>query len=110
MFWRIKTDLINRDDPECDRTGVSSGTLVPGSKLYTFKLYDDDGEHYFTGECDAEAVFADEGGIYDCLRWQERDTGCTDLRMKTEDLKALAPASAEIYDRLDKAGWQPLFG
>lgn len=116
--WKITEDKISDGDLPT-RVGWGQGTLSPDDVTYEFKLYDDDGEHYYSGVCNAESYgYADDGrdgSLYNAWRWAETDAGATDLRMKLVDLERIHGAessTAAIFRdkiaRLD--GWCSIFG
>jgi hypothetical protein len=59
--------------------------------VVSFRLYDDDGELYYTGEIDREAHDNAEdgavGSLYEALQWGAYYAGCTDLRTRSESGK-----------------------
>lgn len=112
MFWKITKDHLG-DEPQAVGKGNGTPTEMKKSELITFKLYDDDGELYYSGVCDAEAYDDDDdpAGLYGALQWGAWNAGCTDLRLKLEDVQRLAPGSAETYARLARQdGWVSIFG
>jgi hypothetical protein len=86
MYWEITRDYLGVCDGILPSDGDEVGTMVGtpiGSERIAFKIYDDDGEHYYSGRCDAEAVKDDDNpeGLYGALQWAEWNAGATDLRV-----------------------------
>ena len=111
MYWRIDKDHIA--DEGCDRTGHAVGHMEPGTKLYDFRLYDGDGELYYECRADREAITNDDhdGGIYSAYQWAMHDSGCTDLRLKLDDLNEIYPGLRRINANLAaEDGWVPVYG
>lgn len=96
--WVITKDIIDLSDilgPEFNREGMSKDgipldlhtkLMAPGCKIgYQFRLYDDDGNHYFTGRVYDPTGEYDSEYLYEILKWGAADSGCTELlfpRMK----------------------------
>lgn len=88
MFWRITHDLIAdyRDDSD---KGYGKGEPNPsGGEILYFALYDDDGELYYRGICDREALNRDThpNGLYGAYEWAMHNAGCTDLQVNGESI------------------------
>ena len=117
MYWRIVKDKVTDGIDIPSRVGVSEGQKLDGDTLYEAKIYDDDGEHYYTVEFDATAYFADggDGDLYHALRYAEVDAGATDLRIHLDDLAKLhvqQPDTLALFrDRIArKDGWCSIYG
>ena len=122
MAWKITHDLLNPlDGPyaEDNRVGLGQQTKalkLDGEKL-TFRLLDDDMEHYYTGTADLAAWEDDdrEGGLYAAYCWAMNDSGCTHLLLKVDDLVRLDPDKENIYrERMEiktgpHKGWASVF-
>lgn len=115
MFWKIKTDHTATAEDRAsgfDRTGHCVG-FTDGVKLFTAKLYDDDGELYYTVLFDREAWDNDDDprGLYGCFRWAMNDAGVTDLRVRKETYQQLSPGTpSAILDRITRSdGWVPVY-
>ena len=110
MYWKVKKDHLA--DEVSDRTGHTVGR-PDGGKLYTAKLYDDDGELYYTVLFDQEAWSDDDNphGLYGCLHWAMRDAGATDLRVSKTTHQQLNPGlPPAILDRITRSdGWVPVY-
>lgn len=138
MAWMITKDNLTRKgevghaggmgqwgkegDPEGQNKQPSTGTLP-----IRFKLYDDDGNLYYHGRCDAASMsyegFAYErwGGLYQALRWAEGWAGAVDLRVEADAyIAATYPdygISDSITEHVDKYikpyikdGWYSPYG
>lgn len=116
MFWIITKDHITEKGEDGFGELVSSGTATTKPKI-TFKIYDDDGELYYTGECDHDAFLTDDdglpGALYQALRWATHNAGATDLRLKLSDVLELIPGERmkAIYTGLARSdGWVSIYG
>ncbi len=87
MYWEITRDYLGVPDgilpSDGDEVGTCMGTPV-GTERIAFRIYDDDGEHYYSGICDRESYESDEGrgNLYSALGWAAYNAGATDLRVK----------------------------
>lgn len=117
MFWIITHDLITKRDEDGFGVGRKSGEATPVT--YTFKLFDDDGEHYYTGQCDTESFLEEDGepgSLYFALMWAQRNAGATDLRLKLSDILLMLPGEdnervRDVYKRIArKDGWVSIYG
>lgn len=92
MSWIITEDHLDLGPDFPSRVGVES--LHPpelnGGAPIRFKLYDDDGELYYSGICDPAALDEDESAdsLYACLQWAMGDAGATDLRISGKSVFA----------------------
>jgi hypothetical protein len=117
--WKITRDLINdsgagggADEMTPSRAGWGQGTFNEGEPRYPFRLFDDDGEHYYSGECNEAAYWADDvdGSLLQAWKWGEYDAGAVHCRVKLTDLEQLDPRAAEILAKYAVDGWVGLFG
>lgn len=77
MYARIDRDYINRGEyEEFNRVGTTFGSRVEDSEVVRFRLKDDDGEIYYGGEADDEALET----VYE---FGLRDAGTTLLETKS---------------------------
>jgi len=100
--WIITDDKLNAEEQyaEYRRAGYGEGTLVNGEPTFVFKLYDDDGELYFVGKCNADAYYADEndkGALYRAWQFGMADAGAVDLRLRLKDLETLHGSESPTY-------------
>jgi hypothetical protein len=110
--WKITHDLITEGVSDLpSRVGTAQGTFSNGETRYEFRLFDDDGEHYYSGECNEAAYWAEgEGSLMQAWQWGEYDAGAVHCRVKLEDLAKLDPKAAEILTPYAVDGWVGLFG
>jgi hypothetical protein len=121
MAWKITHDLLfdaseGGSDSYVGR-GMGLKHLRNTERRLTFRLLDDDLEHYYTGVCD-EAAWDDDDrpdGLYGVYQWAMNDSGCTHLLLKLDDLVRLAPHQADTYRKLafetgPNKGWVSIFG
>lgn len=118
--WLITWDGVTpgMEDMTSRAGRVGEGTLTTDEEHYTFKLYDDDGEHYYSGKFNAEAYLIgddeSEGALINAWQWGMYDAGTTDLRIKLSDLEKLHGADSDTYriyrDKIvRKDGWCSIF-
>ena len=94
MAWVVTKDHLEPELSEYNRkgTGQWQGKTAPELKdlPHRAKLYDDDGELYYTVAFDDWADEHDEeyGGLYEAWRWGMYDAGATDLRVNGESIYA----------------------
>lgn len=112
MFWKIRNDHM--PDEVSNRTGHCVGHTDGTAKLYTAKLYDDDGVLAYTVLFDQEAWDNDDDprGLYGCYLWAMNDVGVTDLRVRKTTYQQLSPGTPPaILDRITRSdGWVPVYG
>ena len=118
MYWRITEDKIS-DGTESfpSRVGTGNGD-EPVGPTFTAKLYDDDGEHYYTVAFDRESYEASDdlnASLYGALRYAEYDAGATDLRVSLASLRKLHGEESSTFaifrDKIARPdGWCSIFG
>ena len=115
-MWKITHDMLADGDAD-SRVGMGCKLQTPSPELpLTFRLLDDDLEHYYTCKATDDAYLNDEehGGLMRCWEWAMADSGCTHLCIKLDDAVRLGmgPAIAEriAFPSGPHKGWVTLYG
>jgi hypothetical protein len=79
MPWIITTDHLATIDDTINRTGRKTKGWTPALEptAVPFRLYDDDGELYFTGLIARASLDGDESAAFGPLNFGAADAGCT---------------------------------
>lgn len=125
MAWKITHDLLakqldTKSRVNCGRD-LEKLKEVPQKDRITFRLLDDDLEHYYTGVADRGAYEDDDDpdGLYGCYQWAMNDSGCTHLLLKLEEVLSFIadPDSPHIrinkdlaFDTGPNKGWVSIYG
>ena len=125
MAWKITHDLLTKSNEEGCHVGfgVNLEQLkeTPVPERITFRLLDDDLEHYYTGVANRDAYEDDDpedgGGLYDAYNWAMYDSGCTHLLLKLEDVLSFGKDERMAQINRDLAfktgphkGWVSIYG
>ena len=124
MSWIITHDILSpkdgpygEDNVEGRGRGIEELRAVPQAERLTFRLLDDDLEHYFTGSASPDAYDDDDRpeGLYGVYRWAMGSFGVTHCCVKLDDAVNRLGMRPDIAEKIafksgPHKGWVTLYG